>query len=226
MPDLSHLLSATSVPAPPSAATLLAAQLEHSALHLLPNQILHHLHGVHFAADSFNPGMGSGRFHPFKDMLGNWVPTYYAADSEVGAYCETVFRAHDPNGLSPSVVPSKLLNQQSYAQLQLRRPLQLAHLQGSTLRQLGVTRAALLEPGILHYAASAAWAAAIHQHYPALHGLAWLSRQHDASICYLLFGDRVQSSDLQVLQTLELASPSGRMRADVVAQSLGIVISR
>ena len=226
MPDLSHLSATPSVPAPPSAATLLAAQLDCSALHLLPSQILHHLHGVHFAADSFNPGLGSGRFHPFKDLLGNWVPTYYAADSEAGAYCETVFRALDPQGLSPSVVPRKMLALQSYAQLQLRRPLQLAHLQGNTLRQLGVTRAALLEPGVLHYPASAAWAAAIHHHYPALHGLAWLSRQHDASHCYLFFGDRVQPSDLHILHTLELASPSGRMRADVVAHSLGIVISR
>lgn len=213
-------------PPPPDSALIRAANLDHHALRLAAGQILHHIHRSEFSASSFNPGLGAGRFHPFSALDGKSVPIFYAANTEEGAYCETLLRAVDTNGLSPRSVPGKRFWDFSYAQLQNCQPLNLAHLCGNQLIKLGLTRAALLEPGPAHYPATSAWAKAIHSHYPNLHGIAWLSRQHDASTCYMLFGDRVEEADLQVIAQQDLNAPQGRQMADVLAQRLNIVITR
>ena len=213
-------------PPPPDNALISAAKLDDHALCLAAGQVLHHIHRSEFSASSFNPGFGNGRFHPFCDADGKKVPIFYAANTEEGAYCETLLRALDSNGISPRSVPSKRFSGFSYAQLQNREPLNLAHLCGNQLIKLGLTRAVLLEPGPAHYPATSAWAKAIHQHYPSLHGIAWLSRQHDASTCYMLFGDRVAEADLQLIAQQDLNSPQGRQMADALGQRLNIVITR
>jgi hypothetical protein len=219
------------VPAPPSHAALLAAELDQTALLVMQHQVLHHIYPTTYAPDSFNPGLGSGRFHPILAADGKLVPIFYAADTEEGSYCETLFRAignGDNNNISPRRAPGKRVAAHSHAQLALATPapLKLAHLSGNQLHRLGITRAALLEPGMPHYVQTAAWAAAIHAAYPALHGLAWLSRQHDTSTCMMFFGDRVASSQLTVLATQDLSSVAGRAQADAVGRRLSIVITR
>jgi hypothetical protein len=219
------------VPVPPSHAALLAAQLGHTPYLVMPQQVLHHIYRTEYAPNSFNPGHGSGRFHPFLASDGQLVPVFYAANSEEGSYCETLFRAVDSgnnNHSSPRRTPGKRVAAHSHAQLALAAtaPLQLAHLSGNQLHRLGITRAALLEPGMPHYVQTAAWAGAIHAAYPALHGLAWISRQHDTSTCMMFFGDRVASSQLTVLRTLDLGSAAGRAQADAVGRRLSIMITR
>lgn len=241
MPKVDPVLSPASVPAPdfalnPASASVLvpaisvaavqAARLEAAPLLLSGAQVLHHVYNSSFPADSFNPGFGSGRFHPFQDASGAPVPTYYAASSEEGSYCETLFRAIGDGRMACRQVAGRLLANSSYARVRLRRSLALAHLSGNQLLRLGVTRAALLEPGPLHYADTAAWAAAIHTACPDLHGIAWTSRQHDASTCLMFFGDRVHSDDLEVLSTLDLATLAGRAQAELVACGMGIVVTR
>ncbi len=209
-----------------SLAQVQAARLEAAPLLLSGSQVLHHVYQSSFPADSFNPGFGSGRFHPFHDADGALVPIYYCASSEEGSYCETLFRAVGDGLAACRQVSGRLVANYSHARVRLRRPLLLAHLSGSQLLRLGLTRAALLEPGPLHYAATAAWAAAIHGACPSLHGLAWTSRQHDASTCMMFFGDRVASQDLEVLSSLDLASLAGRAQAELVAYGMGIVVTR
>lgn len=209
-----------------SLADVQAAQLDAAPLVLSGAQVLHHVYNSSFPADSFNPGFGSGRFHPFKDGNGVLVPIYYAASSEEGSYCETLFRAVGDGRIACRQVAGKLLANNSYARVRLRRSLAMAQLSGNQLLRLGITRAALLEPGPLHYADTAAWAAAIHATYPHLHGLAWTSRQHDASTCLMFFGDRVTGDDLDVLSTLDLATLAGRAQAELVAYGMGIVVTR
>lgn len=211
---------------PPTLAAVQDARLDAMPMLLPGAQVLHHVYASRFAPDSFNPGFGLGRFHPFQNASGQTVPVYYAATSEEGSYCETLFRAVGDGLQACRRVSGKLLANYSHARVRLRRTLQLAHLSGNQLNQLGLTRAALLEPGPLHYEKTAAWAAMIHTAYPHLHGLAWISRQHDSSSCVMLFGDRVQPDQFDVLSTLDLASNAGQIRADCVAQNLGIVITR
>ena len=184
---------------------------------------LHHVHPSVFPANSFNTG-GCGRFHPFSDTAGNPMPCLYAADSIAGSYIETVFRSIGEK--SCTQVPAKRLRQFSHALLTARKELRLAHLSGDTLARLHITRTALLEPGPAYYADTVRWAKAIHAAYPALHGLAWISRQHDATTCFMLFGDRVASDDLQVTKTLSLADTAGAALSDRVAMRLGIVVMR
>jgi hypothetical protein len=203
-----------------------AAELDKQAAMLPATRVLHHLYRSSFAPESFNPGFGSGRFHPFQDANGQTVPVYYAASSIEGAFCETLFRAMGDGLHACQQVSGKLVSAYSHAKVRLCQPLQLARLSGSQLLRLGLTRAALLEPGPLHYPATAAWAQAIHAAYPALHGLSWVSRQHDLSTCYMLFGDRVAANPLAVMSTLDLASAAGQGQSDVVAQRLGVVIVR
>ncbi len=203
-----------------------AARLDAMPMRLHGAQVLHHIYASRFAPDSFNPGFGSGRFHPFQSASGQTVPVYYAATTEEGSYCETLFRASVDGLQACRRVAGKLVSNYSHARVRLRRPLSLATLSGNELHRLGLTRAALLEPGPLHYTQTAAWAAAIHTAYPHLHGLAWVSRQHDGASCIMLFGDRVESGQLEVLSSLDLATAAGQARADVVAHGLGIVITR
>lgn len=228
-PALAPASAPLSVPALVPAISIVdvrAARLEAAPLLLSGAQILHHVYNSSFPADSFNPGFGSGRFHPFKDASGALVPIYYAASSEEGSYCETLFRAVGDGRMACRQVAGKLLANNSYARVRLQRSLALANLSGNQLLRLGVTRAALLEPGPLHYADTAAWAAAIHTACPDLHGLAWTSRQHDASTCLMFFGDRVRSDDLEVLSTLDLATLAGRAQAELIAYGMGIVVTR
>jgi hypothetical protein len=184
---------------------------------------LHHVHPSIFPANSFNPG-GCGRFHPFNDTAGNPVPCLYAADSIAGSYTETVFRSI---GQQPCrQVPARRIRQFSHALLAAGKALQLAHLSGDALGRLRLTRAMLLEPGPAFYADTVRWAQAIHAAYPDLHGLAWVSRQHDATTCFMLFGDRVAAGDLQVIKTINLADAAGAALTDRVAMRLGIVVVR
>ncbi len=226
MPNRAGAAPVAKIVPPPMMARIQAAELDKFALPLPSTQILHHLHRTEFSANSFNPGFGNGRFHPFHAADGNSVPTFYAANTEEGAYCETLLRALDCNSLSPRLIPGKRVWGYAYAQLQTQTPLLLAHLSGNQLIRLGLTRAVLLEPGPLHYPATSAWAAAIHTVYPQLHGIAWISRQHDASTCYMLFGDRVQEAQLQILTQQNLASAPGRQMLDSLARRLNIVITR
>ena len=185
---------------------------------------LHHVHESRFPANGFNPGAGRGRFHPFQEAAGRTVPCLYAATPIAGSYTETVFRSV---GVRPCLqVPARRISKFSYALLTLQKELRLAHLCGDPLARLRLTRAALLDPGPAFYADTARWAQAIHAAYPALHGLAWVSRQHDATSCVMFFGDRVAASDFDVRSSIPFTDAAGAALIDRVAMRLGIVVLR
>jgi len=48
-------------------------------------------HDSRFGATELNPGLGRGRFHPFRDSLGAVVPTLYGASSLDGSLAESVW---------------------------------------------------------------------------------------------------------------------------------------
>jgi RES domain len=212
-----------SVPAPLPLSGLIAARLADAPYIVPAGMHLHHVHPSVFPANSFNPG-GHGRFHPFTNSAGTPVPCLYAADSIAGSYTETVFRSIGEH--SCRQVAARRIRQFSHALLAAGKELRLAHLSGDALSRLGLTRAALLEPGPAYYPATVRWAQAIHATYPDLHGLAWVSRQHDATTCFMLYGDRVASGELQVLSTIRLADAAGAALTDRVAMRLGIVVMR
>jgi RES domain len=72
----------------------------------------------------------------------------------------------------------------------------LADLSSTALRKLGVERGQLIDTEKDRYPQTRVWAEAIHAQCPDVGGLCWVSRQDDRSRALVLFGDRVQSTDL------------------------------
>ena len=210
------------VPEPLSPERLLQLDLVACALRLAPGALMHHVYKAGYAPTSFNPGKGLGRFHPFEDASGRVVPVYCAANSIEGAFCETLFRGQEA-GTGIKRVTTTLIDRYAHAEMTVTRALVLADLSGSVLSRMGILRQNLLDTGPAHYRSSALWARAIHHAYPDLHGLAWISRQHDRSECYLLFGDRVAPDALRQRLATPLAA-NGRLKAMEVARTLGVAI--
>jgi len=80
-----------------------------------------------------------------------------------------------------------------------KRALSLINLSGKALHKLGIPRAQLLESEAADHPGTRPWAQALHEQFPAVDGLQWVSRQDDEAHALLLFGDRVKKADLQVV---------------------------
>lgn len=146
----------------------------------------------------FNPGLGQGRFHPLHDLVsGAPIGTLYGSDQVSGALSESVFRSVPVRG------PGKLIRRSALGSVRLSalvpsRDLLLADFSGSGLRRIGVHRSELIDCPAMHYGDTARWAEAIHRD-AAVDGLLWVSRQDDTALAIVLFGDRVDPADLDVL---------------------------
>jgi hypothetical protein len=181
-------------------------------------------HNVRFGATEFNPGLGSGRFHPFKDRSGYTVPVLYAADTFDGVLSETVFHGVAIGGRSRFVLHSSL-RPLVVSALRSRRDLVLVQLHGHGLRRLGLDRSVLIDSEADTYESTARWARALHRVNRRLHGLTWVSRQHDTSRALVLFGDRVDRRDLEVAEApLPLFVGVGLERAQAAAEAAGVTI--
>lgn len=156
-------------------------------------------HDSRFGATEFNPGLGRGRFHPFRTATGSAVPTLYGASSLNGALSETVF--HDVPLRGPvRVVLRPLLKPMQVSTVVAVRELTLAQLHGYGLRRLEVSRAELLESDAARYGETVRWAQALHACRERVDGLVWVSRQYDTAFALVLFGDRVVRKDLEVAE--------------------------
>ncbi len=183
---------------------------------------LYRVHVDTFAANSFNPGQGQGRFHPIRDQKGELIPTLYAADRINGALSEAVFRNITANG-------GRILRCELEALLLSRliqeRELRLIDLTGLRLRRLGLTRAQLIETPATAYRDTARWAEALHRDCPEADGMMWVSRQFDTSKAIVLFGDRVVESVLRDEDNTELLYRGrGFRRVLEAAELAGITI--
>ncbi|MCY1242000.1 hypothetical protein D9M72_549360 [compost metagenome] len=79
------------------------------------------------------------------------------------------------------------------------RDLKLVPLFTPDLARWNISRAELIETDADQYPMTAQWALAIHQARPDVDGLIWTSKRCDPDRSILLFGDRVDSSDLSAL---------------------------
>lgn len=181
-------------------------------------------HGLRFAPREFNPGFGRGRFHPFRDLGGNLVPTLYAADRVDGALSETIFHEIPVRGPLKSI-PVWRLKALAISSLAPVRDLTLTKLYGLGLHRLGVSREELIASESGRYPWTVLWARALHTHRPDVDGLIWVSRQNDACCCLVLFGDRVGEKDLQtVRRPVALTSNEGFAYVQKAAEAAGIAI--
>jgi hypothetical protein len=141
------------------------------------------------------------------------VPYLYAASTLQCAIFETIFHDVDFRAENPSLrlAPFK---DKAHCELTFHRLLRLAKLHGTGLKRIRAERVDLIESLPPCYEATASWAQAIHDKDLRIDGLVWRSRRLDDQDSYLLFGDRIASSDF-------IARPvSGPIRSDAVLRDL------
>jgi hypothetical protein len=182
-------------------------------------------HSVRFGATEFNPGFGSGRFHPFTDLAGKGaVPVLYAADDLDGCLSETIFHNVPVTGRDKRVGRFSL-EEMVVSTLTCERELTLVQLFGFGLRRLGMSRLELIESGADDYRATAAWARSFYTSSRSIDGLIWVSRQKDDSRALVLFGDRVARSSLKIdRHPLALYVSPGFDEVQQAAEKAGILI--
>ncbi|MEP7009521.1 MAG: RES family NAD+ phosphorylase [Acidobacteriota bacterium] len=156
-------------------------------------------HDGRYGATEFNPGLGAGRFHPFT-VKGRYIPTIYGSSDLDGALSETLF--HDvPVETGLRAIDRLVLRPLLVSVIAARRPLRFAQLHSSGLGRLGLRRAELIDSEASSYSATASWAKALHACPERFDGLVWISRLHDTSRAVVLFGDRVERRDLELIDS-------------------------
>ncbi|HZM65423.1 MAG TPA: hypothetical protein VFC16_03875, partial [Nakamurella sp.] len=77
----------------------------------------------------------------------------------------------------------------------------IGDLTGFGLRRLCATRAEIIDSDLRCYPHTARWAHGVHAHREHLDGIQWVSRQYDTALALILFGDRVQETELDAAPT-------------------------
>lgn len=147
----------------------------------------------------------------------------YAADRIEGVLSETAF--HDiPVRGSLKVVVRERLKPLGLSVLAPRRSLVLLQLHGFGLRRLGLSREELIASDAGQYPRTVLWARALHACRREADGLVWVSRQHDRSLCVVLFGDRVTVEDLRVVRRPRPLAAAAFESVQSAADAAGISI--
>jgi RES domain len=156
----------------------------------------HRVHDLAFGGSEFNTSIkGNASFSPITDDAGVLIPTLYAGTTLDCALMETIF--HDvpfKAGFKPF---SKLkMDGKVHSVLLPTVNIRLIDLSTVALHKLGVKRTQLIDTTKAHYPATRRWAQALYTQFPAAQGLRWTSRQDDQAHVVMLFGTRVNPSDL------------------------------
>lgn len=173
----------------------------------------------------FNTSDVPGRFRPFYCGGAQPVPTMYGASHIDGALGETVF--HDvPAGRGGWAIPRVSLYARLRTVLIPQRELRLVDLTGWAHKALKLEGSALVDCEPPEYPMTALWAESFHDLPGALDGLYWRSRQYDRSFAFILFGDRVDQSDLRVVfdETIALWQGDGLDEVLAAAERANITI--
>lgn len=208
-----------SVPPPP-------ARLEPpNVTQLAEGELLHRVHAPQFHGNAFNPCQGSPtRFAPIHDVQGECIPTLYAADSIEAAIYETIL--HDvPLSAARKSVPRHAVEDRRHSTLLVRRNLRLASLRARDLMKWNLTPATLIGTMPTQYHRTAHWAKAVHDQFAEVDGLVWTSNLCDPDAALLLFGDRVDVSDLMVTGVRHGSDGSFLEDARKAAQRANILIA-
>lgn len=153
---------------------------------------LSRVHDSRFGPTDFNPGpKGGARFSFFGTPL---VPVLYAAAKEESAVAETLLRKIPAAG-------GRLVHD-AYAKnvmsmLVTKRELNLASFMGTGLRALKVVASQLTNTPDTRYPQTRKWAQAAYD--AGYEGIVWMSKRNNTDQAYVLFGDRVDDSDLTVV---------------------------
>lgn len=149
------------------------------------------VHGASRSGTAFNPGIGERtRFAWFGDPV---VPWLYGAATRPAAVSETILHDLDP-GVS-FVVPSNYRDR-AISRIVVKRPLRLASLHGTGARRLDVIAGDVTATDPSEYGKTVVWAEAAHD--AGFDGLSYMSKQCNSDKAFILFGDRVVDTDLEI----------------------------
>jgi RES domain len=148
----------------------------------------------------------------------------YGAENDAGAVAEHVFRPV-PIGDAVRRVRRARLVPVMMSTLRCKRALRLASLHGNGLRRLRTTRVQLIDSEADQYPILATWGQALHDCSAAPDGIVWRSRHYDDAYVFVLLGDRVRRSDLEVAEPpVPLAIGRGLEQVMALAEQAGITI--
>jgi len=157
---------------------------------------MYRVHETVYAVDEFNPSSkGNARFSPILDPSGKVIPTLYAATTPRGALMESVFR-DVPYRAGFKHVDRKRLEGRACSTLLFQTNFQLLDLSKVALRGLSIPPRRLIDTTKAHYPVTRRWAEQVYAAHAKAQGFLWSSRQDDLSLAVVLFGSRVQASDL------------------------------
>jgi hypothetical protein len=159
-------------------------------------QTMYRVHDAIYAVDQFNPSpKGNARFSPILDPSGNVIPTLYAATTPRGALMESVFR-DIPYRTGFKHVDARRLEGRVCSTLVFQTDFELLDLSKVALRGLGIPPRQLIDTTKAHYPATRGWAGQMYAAHPHIQGFLWSSRQDDRALAVVLFGSRVNASQL------------------------------
>jgi hypothetical protein len=157
---------------------------------------MYRVHDTTYAVYQFNPSpKGNARFSPIHGPSGSVIPTLYAATTPRGALMESVFR-DVPYRTGFKNVALKRLEGRVCSTLLCQKDFQLLDLSKVALRGIGIQPCHLIDTTKEHYPVTRAWAEQVYADHPHLQGFLWSSRQDDRALAVVLFGSRVQASDI------------------------------
>jgi hypothetical protein len=161
--------------------------------------LLHRTFDGAYAPNDFNPGKGQRtRFAPICTIAGTIIPTLYAGETIEAAYYESVLHDVPTDGDDRVIAHSALIGRQ-YAALAPTRDLSLAQLFAVDLKKWNLERTQLIDTTSYHYRYTKLWAEALHESLPSIDGLVWTSKKDDEHQAYVLFGDRVNTHQLAIV---------------------------
>lgn len=154
-----------------------------------------------YAPDAFNAsGRGNARFSPLVDPVTNRpIPTLYAADDPRGAIAEIVL--HDVPTPSTGYLHDIQRDYDQSLHLSSIRvaELDLVNMTTHGLQAAGLVPSDLFDGGMPDYPRTREWGLHIWRHVPRAQGLRWMSRRDNSRQVILLFGDRLDASDVIAL---------------------------
>jgi hypothetical protein len=176
----------------------------------------HRVHDIAYGGTDFHTNLkGNARFSPILDDEGVIISTLYAGTTLDCALMETIF--HDlpfKAGFKP-VSKNKVVGK-VHSVLVPTGDLRVIDLSTVALHKMGVKRTQLIDTTKAHYPATRRWAQALYKQFPDAQGLRWTSRQDDQAFAVMLFGPRLNASDLAWTGSSASLMPEGLAVSSVV----------
>ncbi|MHB8398569.1 MAG: RES family NAD+ phosphorylase [Candidatus Limnocylindrales bacterium] len=150
-------------------------------------------------ATRFSTGTGRlFRFSPIVLSDGTVVPTWYGATSQAGAIFESIFHDVRPPHRDRRIAPNEYIDR-ILAPVVTARSLTLVDLTTDGLHSIGISRAALIESTSQRYRWTIEQAVLLRKAAPTADGFVWVSRARDTALSVVLYGNREDRGDPEML---------------------------